>query len=562
MPTVAIHCPPQPTPPPGDQPLTLSLTPGVQPAVYALSEFDLSTTVKVKNPFDPAQIDLVVNYTAPSGETLTIPAFWYQAYDPTGSEPCGAPGWKARLTPTLPGKWTAQAEIRNLKIKSAAITFQVAPSSARGFIRINAKNPHYFAFDNGETYFPVGLNIGWWKSDPLRDYRRWMDALHTNGGSLIRVWMADWSFGIEWQDTGLGDYSKRERQAWLLDQVFQMASQRNINIDLVLLNHGAFSETVNPEWNANPYNVANGGMCQTPECFVTNPQAQDYFKRRLRYIAARWGYSPNLLAWEWWNEVNWTPIKEDDLVNWIKVMTVELRKDDPYHHLVTISYAANSSKKVLDLPEISFTQVHLYDFRDPSLSFGDIYQEMEALAPGKPILFGEFGFSASIEDAKSYDRDGTHLHNGLWEATFKGFASTAMYWWWDTYIEPLNLWGQFRSISTFLHGEDLATLAPGQAVLSNSLVAQALTLQNNTRLLLWIKNNRYEAAVTGAMLGDPLHGLEVSSTGLKDGKYQVTWYDPTTSKWLDSVPIEVKDGKFNLPVPDFLKDIAARIIPR
>jgi hypothetical protein len=171
-------------------------------------------------------------------------------------------------------------------------------------------------------------------------------------------------------------------------------------------------------------------------------------------------------------------------------MTAELYKDDPYKHLVTISYAANNSKKVLDLPEISFTQVHMYDFRDPSLSCGDVYQEMAALAPG----------------------------------------------------------------STFLQGEDLATLAPGKATLSNGLVAQALTLQSNTRLLLWIKNNRYEAAVTDAMLGQPLHGLEVSLSGLKDGNYQVTWYDQS--------PVVVKNKNFILPVPDFLKDIAARITPR
>ena len=42
--------------------------------------------------------------------------------------------------------------------------------------------------------------------------------------------------------------------------------------------------------------------------FATNPDAQRLWEQKLRYIAARWGYSTNLFCWEWWNEVNWTPL--------------------------------------------------------------------------------------------------------------------------------------------------------------------------------------------------------------------------------------------------------------
>ncbi len=561
-------CPAQTVPPASPDKLALSLPADARFNQYSLVEFNLATSVSVKNPFDPAQMDLVVHYTVPDGKVLTIPAFWYQDFDPTGTVPCGEPGWKARLTPTLPGKWTAQAEMRNLKIKSAAVIFQVSPTDARGFVRVSPKNPHYLAFDNGQTYFPIGINMGWWNTDPLTDYQNWMDKLHANGGSLIRVWMANWAFGIEWQDTGLGDYSKREKQAWLLDQVFRMASQRDINIDLVLIEHGAFSETTNAQWDSNPYNAANGGPCKTPECFATDPAARQMFQRRVRYIAARWGYSPNLLAWEWWNEEDFTPITENELAPWIKEMSATLRSYDPYQHLITTSFNSKNSQKVLSLPEISFTQVHLYDFSDPTSSFTDIYQSMRSLTPSKPVVFGEFGFSNASENSKSYDKDGTHLHNGLWTATFLGFASPAMYWWWDTYVDPLNLWGQFGSLSQFLKGSDLATLTPGkaipepsQAIALPTLLARAYTLQNSSSALVWVKNNRYEAAVTKAMLGDPIHGLALSVTGLKDGNYQVAWYDPTSQKWSDGVPTAARNCQLTLVVPDFLKDMAARITP-
>jgi hypothetical protein len=51
--------------------------------------------------------------------------------------------------------------------------------------------------------------LGWWNQDPLGDYERWLDALSSNGGNFARLWMSSWAFGIEWQDTPLGDYSKR-----------------------------------------------------------------------------------------------------------------------------------------------------------------------------------------------------------------------------------------------------------------------------------------------------------------------------------------------------------------
>ena len=86
--------------------------------------------------------------------------------------------------------------------------------------------------------------------------------------------MSAWAFGIEWKDTGLGDYSGRMKQAWLLDQVFKLAEQRGVYIMLTLLNHGAFSTSVNPEWNDNPYNAANGGPLKEPRLFVRNAQAR------------------------------------------------------------------------------------------------------------------------------------------------------------------------------------------------------------------------------------------------------------------------------------------------
>ncbi len=144
-------------------------------------------------------------------------------------------------------------------------------------MRLNRQNPRYYAFDNGDFYFPIGPNLGWATQSGLgvlKDYERWLDRLSQNGGNVGRVWMASWSFAIEWNDTGLGDYSGRMQQAWLLDQVFKLAEQRGVYLMLTLLNHGAFSDSVNPEWDSNPYNAANGGPLKTPREFGRNKRGQ------------------------------------------------------------------------------------------------------------------------------------------------------------------------------------------------------------------------------------------------------------------------------------------------
>ena len=144
------------------------------------------------------------------------------------------------------------------------------------------------------------------------------------------------------------------------------------------------------------------------------------------------------MAWEWWNEEDWTPITPQVLIPWIQEMTPVLRQYDPYHHLITTSFAQSSVPEVANLPEIDFAQLHLYDATDPAFAFPDLYETWRAQIPKKPILFGEFGNSAGLEDARSTDQQGLHLHNSLWASTFAGYASTAMYWWWDSYVDPLG----------------------------------------------------------------------------------------------------------------------------
>jgi hypothetical protein len=543
-------------------------------AQFALLELTLTTNVAVENPYDPAQIDLRVRFSGPAGQELVVPAFWMQPFDATTQAPMGEPGWRVRFTPPVAGQWTAQAYLTGTAAQSAVVPVAVTPATSPGFIRIHPANSRYFAFDSGEPYLPNGLNIGWSVGDVLADYERWFDALAANGGNVARIWMASWSFGIEWRDTGLGNYDARMKQAWLLDQVFQMAEERGIYLMLCLLNHGAFSTSVNAEWADNPYNDDLGGPLAAPAAFVTDPVAQAYFKQRLRYIAARWAYSTHLFAWEWWNEVNWTGIGDETLMPWIAAMTPVLREFDPYNHLRTNSHANGTYTQVWTLPEIDFTQQHDYSGGNLLRTLDRDRGRIIKIAPDKPILMGELGYSAGAQVAL----DGLHLHIGLWGAPFVGYAGGSMYWWWDSFIDPQDQWAQYGTISRFFADEDLAKLTPGKGQV-NGGAAQALTLQRTDHALLWLVSDAYsvpeaqsayDKAVMAAIKNkekltdwqyEPpeLSAVTVTLTGLQAGEYRVRWYAPTTGQWLAEERVAVTAEALTLRAPAFATDLAAQI---
>lgn len=528
-------------------------------------ELALHLGLDVQNPYDPDEIDLRVTFTSPAGEQVIVPAFYFlHQSDPNQS------GWRVRFTPAIEGEWQAVAQATSPQgtFASDTISFNVSPRDANGFVRLHPGNPRYLAFDDGQTFFPIGVNLGWWRDDALREYERWLDALQANGANTARIWMAPWSFGIEWQDTGLGNYDNRQLRAHWLDEVIKMAEQRGIYLVIGLIPDREFR--ADGLWGDNPYNTANGGMLQSPADFVTNDEAKEMFKRRLRYIAARWGYSPNILAWEWWNEVETTRIETPALKPWIEEMTAHLRQFDVNRHLITTSYVGNGDDEIWRMPEIDLMQRHEYNETPKWLKPIPGGFRLTPNAPAKPLLFGEFGYSPAGEPLTPATKDGIHLHNALWASAFNGFGSTAMYWWWDDFIDAGNLWPRFKGIATFLAEEDLAALAPITATASPGVTAMALA--NTDHALLWLRNNawnQYDASFKYDMsqsTGEPYvfepaapSNITVTLDNVSDGVWDVEWIDTETGLRIITTQAIAKNNVLTLAAPATATDIAAKM---
>ncbi len=428
------------------------------------------------NPFDPDQIDVTAVFISPSGISHQVKGFIYQDFTRSGDSkseiltPSGPLVWKIRFTPNETGTWTysLQAIDASGTARVPARSFTVSVSTNKGFVRVSSKDPEYFAFDNGEPYFPLGENMGWGGGGKTFDYDKWLMALSSAGGNYIRLWQAPWSTEIEWAysydaSTKLpGDYSDRLKEAWELDYILDLCSQKKVYALLCLINHGKFSSTTNPNWDNNPYNKkANpkGGFLDTPDQVWTSPQAKSYLQRNWRYLIARYAHCTSLESWEIFNEMEWTDHYSDhvaDSATFHQQMGDYLKTNDPYKHLVTTSYA-NALKWPTGVWDsgMQFSQEHNYGGLDMAQVVDSITSQMRFRNPGKPFYVGEMGIGGAGGAENQKDPTGIFIHNTNWGSLTAKAAGGGFPWWWDNYVDPNNLYWRWTGIANFVVGEDI-----------------------------------------------------------------------------------------------------------
>lgn len=421
-------------------------------------EIALDIQAVYTNPYNYNQIEVWGIFTAPDSQTIQADGFFLEKFDlnSTGNLSPDGEAFHIRFAPTQTGTWTYQVFVRdqNGMTGSATDTFSCGPrisANNHGYARTNPSN--YLSLDDGDPCILIGENMCWQNNQPYLDYKNWLDKLTTQGGNYIRLWHAHWGLGIEWKDNwngfeGLRQYHQANSryQDWLFDY----CADQGVYIMLALQHHGPVSTQVNPNWNDSPYNAANGGPCQNTWDFFSDSTAIAHTKNRYRYIVARWGYARSIMAWELFNEVEWTDnyqTHQSDIMLWHAEMAAYLKSIDPYGHIVTTSFAKEENDPVVwAIPEIDITQTHHY-INTPNLERAlatSIRSYLEDFQ--KPTMNGEFGLGPS-STLPALDPDGIHIHNSLWAGLFSGGLGTGMTWWWDIYIEKQNLYYHFKGIS-------------------------------------------------------------------------------------------------------------------
>jgi hypothetical protein len=515
--------------------------------VYRRLDVALDFEGAFSDPFDSDEVAVWAEVRTPS-DTLEHVRGFLAGYDEARDKYL----WRIRYAPREVGQHVYEVHVRTREGEAATGPFalDVVDDGAPGFVRVSRADPTMFERSRGQFFYPFGQNVCW-----TADYEHYFDKMRGYGGNVVRIWMCPWHLWLEGRG-GPGVYDLKAAEN--LDRIVELAERYGITILLVFDYHGM----VRHDWSRNPYNVANGGPCAVPEDFWRNEEAKRLYRRRLDYIVARWGASANVFAWELFNEVNLARRAEDaDVVAWHAEMAGYLKAIDPYGHLVTTSTGdPGALVELWRLAEIDFTQAHMYTpsifdaVRDNWLAFR-VYN--------KPYLIGEFGRGFRAPDDQA-DPDGILLSAGLWLAATTPAGGNALPWWWDTYIDPNDLYGRFAAVARFLDGEDRRgrhdEFFERRLELGANGDVRMQGIANRTSAFVYVFSpERIRAPKEAGSTPVLARGFVLDLDGMLDGEYTVEIWRAESGDVAQTLSASAADGRLQVPLPASAQPLGVRV---
>lgn len=512
------------------------------PALYEKTEWDIHLVEHWKNPYLQEEVALDMDVTAPSGKKLVVPCYYV-----SGSS--GAPSlWKARFTPQETGRYSCRF-ILSRSGKTAATsqmhTFRVKTSAEHGFL--HAAGDWIFRYDDGTPFRGIGENIGWesrthddnkylhhLNEDPKYNYGYLLPALQKHGGNFFRTWICRWNLPIDWKDgfnnSRYDTSSKYYNPSALRRMDWMVALADSLHLHMMLtLGPGAFS-------------VRDGGLDSSAAEFFVDSASRVRYKDRLRYIIARWGYSPAIGAWELFNEVDNVmyrnprhPIDAASIVRWHDEMSAYIKKTDPYGHLVTTSISHRDLPGLDTLHAIDFNQKHIYKNTTSIPSTIKAYEKRFH----KPYVIGEFAYEWDWTKNFNLIQKGlvNDFKRGLWYGLFSPTPILPMSWWWE-YFNSLGTDAYIARVRDILD-QMLAAGKGSFETIKLDVSSPALTcmaVQCGRQLFVYAYNPT-DSSVASRVTWE-----------MKNKAGQATVYDCETGKQGKSENVGSKDGKAVLPV--------------
>ncbi len=519
-----------------------------QPIRDAIQAFILENSSDGINPYLSWEIQLKAQFEKQNSdkaweEVKTVDGFYYQEYDRvvTGNNPksdfwiekgesYNMPGksfnFRIRASFKNTGKYrcTIEAILPTDKVIACPFEFEVVASDNPGFVEVG-ENGRYFTL-GGETYFPVGQNVTWpdfsevcydspkASNDCTRpvmsdvycidrslprayeNFEKRIEECARGGINYIRTNMVPWSWDFEYET--VGDYTDRLNIAWEMDRFFEQCKKLDIRFTFTLMHQQFYFGNPSPFWgtrfdwneheafgkNQQVIGYKTKFKLEEPVEFLTNEGAQKYFKEKIRYFVARYGYSTNMIIIEMGNEMNQFGIQagyeveypwgsgkkikfeeynpyfkkehQEAIENWHNVMTTYIKQELKADQLTSVSYAngysgAGIGEKVqimeydrsYNLEFVDIAGYHFYPKVEPKNYTSFLGQLNDPKLPyatiGKPILLNEIGEGAFRECAPECF-DGFY---NSWGVACTGIAGMAIWHYDSTYFPKYNLLQSF-----------------------------------------------------------------------------------------------------------------------
>ncbi|PLW93371.1 MAG: hypothetical protein C0592_06365 [Marinilabiliales bacterium] len=441
--------------------------------------------------------------------------------------------FRIRFAPRFTGRWRCRVGV-NINISTnyelADFEFNVVPSDGHDFVQVGSSNRFLTIAD--ETFFPVGMNLSDPKcyydvanNDPYNCenypitnngddnpagsqpyvywvYQQELNALANAGANYVRFDILPWFSEIEFEK--LANYDDRMNRAWELDQIVNTAEENDLFIHFNTHRQTPFEPvgyffTWWWDWSAHnqygsgfPCSVTGPldmGYCYNNDpylglssCFdfFTDNTAMHYYKNRLRYYIARYGYSTNIAVFETMNESNGFCSSKDYSINASTGDCEEANSDyRPYtdasnasayrlalenwqqemlyymqrfmggnQHVLSLNYLTEGPKGPDDPYGIIYadliTEQNYENFPDIHKNSMDIAAEVNAQY-NKPLTHGE---TSSGLDYCTCDNDAQWIRD-LWLGAFTGMCTGPLLW--DNQHRQ-DLWPHFGRLKYFTQG--------------------------------------------------------------------------------------------------------------
>lgn len=501
---------------------------------YDLYEITFQLDATYTNPFDPDDICVDGVFVYPSGKQVTIPAFFIEpmetlreektlmTYNPTGYKITGEPEWRIRFSGDEAGQYSFYITARDSKGQTCttqSYVFALNKGTNKGYVDISKNNPSILINSgDGSPYYGSGTNMAWVRSqftkNPEHLSYNYFIKQATGKTNMTRVWMCHWAW-LEWMPAvekssssysyaGLGYYNQCISAAF--DEIINMCEDSGMRIVLCTEDNDEHGNDQDYDgWNYNPYHIKNGGFVSTTTQYFRSAEVRQQYKKRLRYILARWGYSSALFSINMWNDMQ---APNDDIVDYLK----ELRD---YAHTITdgwrpLLYGSNYKMEANAVLDYTTQSIRSFDGTKP-----DVYNE--CYASGDRLFYKDT------------------LRNTIWKDLCDGAAAT-MIWSHDD-VDETGSWDVFRNVLDFTADfpfDTVGTFQSGEAKLSaatpdsdNLALSTAISITDYGDVAQWgAKATSNEFDVDESASGMFLHGYVKKLYGNKANVSP--WRNPPT----------------------------------
>jgi hypothetical protein len=143
-----------------------------------------------------------------------------------------------------------------------------------------------------------------------------------------------------------------------------------------------------------------------------------------------------------------------------------------------------------------------------------------------------------------------------------------MLWWWDTYIEPMDLFYHYKGISSFFKDEApvIETMKPAKRERHDGI--EVFSLKSDDRILYWIRDIDYSLkgfVDKGFAVGlknvtyEHLSGITFPVRDISAGVYRIEQWDTVTGEIISSNEAALSPSS-SIQLSSFTKDIAIKLI--